>query len=645
MTSLPSATTGRFTLLIAAAVGITIFVYDYLYVNLAAAGSPCVTAEPCLAPYGKAAVLWMIGGPVLLLGLAGAIHLATPMWMIRRGSWEPLDGNVAMLDRLVRESGLTRPPTFLASSRRDVSAGAFGRRNHTFVRLDGGLLMKLDENEAVVRHELAHLANRDVGRHSFTNATWWAFVVVALLPLAAIEQVGVRAVLLAAIVLLIRNAVLRTRELEADATARSAPPATRSRFSWTHPSHARRAAVAADPGLLAVPSAAEAAATGLICVLPVNDVVTLLVQSGWADPLMVRWVASAPFASVGGAVLGITVWRSVLARRAGFRALTGVAAGFAAGVLAAYPLSLPAAQTGPFGALGTPGPAELTVLIVLPVAGAAALVAWAAATAKAWRDSGRRTGAAGWWGALLCGYAATVLVGYWFLLHDLHPMLATLADQARTDYRALASGGLPVGPYAIWLLSGHSLALQLIWTGVLPPLFVAAWLFPLLAGARVRFALFAAAAGGAGFAAALVVWRLNLHTNRPAAVRNGPQFALAFAYLETMLAVAAQALVAAVVAARTRRVAPAVLAAFVTGLLAAGAQLAAIPLGGCIPAMSLRPGPCAWDLDRAYVELVLRWTVLEGGLAAVLLALPGTGLAHLVRRGPSASPIINREYP
>lgn len=655
MSPLPSGTTARFALLIAAAVGVTVFAYDFLYVNLAAAGPPCPTAEPCLAPYGKQAVLWMTAGPILLIALAYAIHLATPAWIIYRGSLQPLDGDAAaaMLDRLVREAGLARPPTFLASNRDVVSGGAFGRRNRAFVRLDAGLLTRLRENEPIVRHELAHLANRDVGKHSFTNAIWWAFVLVALLPLMIVVavvatrdllSVGVRAAVLAVIVLLIRNAVLRVREHEADATARSAPPDTTSRRRGTHPSHARRVAVVADPGLLAVPSVAEAAATGLICVLPVNDVVTLLVQTGWADPLAVRWAASAPFAAVGGAVLGITVWRAVLARRAGFWRLAAVAAGFAVGVLAAYPLSLPAALTGPFGALGTPGPAELAVLVGLPLVGAGALVAWAATTARTWRDSGRRIGVAVRCGAVLCAYATTVLIGSWLLLHDLHPVLSILADRARGDYREVAAGGLPVGPYAIWLVSGHSLALQLIWTSVLPPLFVAAWLFPLLAGARLRSAVVTGVGGGVCFAAALVLWRLDLHASRPASVRGGPQFALAFAYLGTMLAVAAQALVAVVVAARTRRVATAVLAALITGLLAVAAQLTAIPAGGCLPAMSLRPGPCAWDLDLTFVELVLRWTVLEGGLAAVLLALLGVGLARLVHRGTSASPLNTREY-
>jgi len=83
---------------------------------------------------------------------------------------------------------------------------------------------------AIMRHELAHLRNGDIDKTYFSVAIWWAFVITALVPFAAsfvrpfavsfifqdltlYLNIILRVLALTALVLLMRNAVLRAREI------------------------------------------------------------------------------------------------------------------------------------------------------------------------------------------------------------------------------------------------------------------------------------------------------------------------------------------------------------------------------------------------------------------------------------------------
>src|SRR5205823_4879351 len=127
-----------------------------------------------------------------------------------------------------------------------------GRR---YVQLDAALVDTFATDpaafRAVVLHELAHLRNRDVDVTYLTIAIWRSFVALAVLPLvllllhpslfatplrwrlaelspSLLLRAGVAMLVLAGLVYLTRNAVLRTRELYADArTAGFAPTALR----------------------------------------------------------------------------------------------------------------------------------------------------------------------------------------------------------------------------------------------------------------------------------------------------------------------------------------------------------------------------------------------------------------------------------
>jgi Zn-dependent protease with chaperone function len=208
--------------------------------------------------------------------VAGLLFVLHPWWLRRRRRMVPLDvrDNADVfdeLDTLAREAGLARPvraaarpaqaagpasptdmagrdglPQWLLAPYAATHGGqAFGLPGRRQVCLDVGLLVRFDTDRAgfraVVRHELAHLHNRDVGRTYLTIAIWWSFVVTAMVPFVALSvhpgllrdpwdvalptdpvESAYRAVALIALIVvvyLVRNAVLRTREGHADRVA------------------------------------------------------------------------------------------------------------------------------------------------------------------------------------------------------------------------------------------------------------------------------------------------------------------------------------------------------------------------------------------------------------------------------------------
>src|SRR5262249_20877662 len=116
-----------------------------------------------------------------------------------------------------------------------------GRR---YVRLNAGLTACHTTDpalfRAVVLHELAHLRNRDVDQAYLARAIWWSFLALALAPMVLVTvhprllatptrwrlvdfwtkstlRTGLALLVLTALVYLTRTAILRTREVYADA--------------------------------------------------------------------------------------------------------------------------------------------------------------------------------------------------------------------------------------------------------------------------------------------------------------------------------------------------------------------------------------------------------------------------------------------
>jgi Zn-dependent protease with chaperone function len=394
----------------------------------------------------------------LVLGVTCLLaYAAWPRWRILRGGLVPagsLPGVGSRLRELRHRSG-TRA-RFLADLRAPRATGlAFGRAGRRYVLVNRGLIGLRERDpaafDAIVLHELAHVRNRDVDVAYLTVLLWRVFVAVFLLPVlllfddvlsrASSERSGhlgllFQLFLLAVLVLLTHHAVLRERELEADARAAHwiggttalrrifAGPAagpTRAELTeleaWSrprrvahwlaarvlslHPEPDTRAAALDDRRSWLAPGPTQAGVIGLTVGLA--WIPALLVGAGALRRLHalqgpfrhlpdIALPALAPLVALLGLAVGAMVWRAVLCLDAtaglwGRIALAGLALGdgLAAGELLT-------AQYSPLGAgaLGAPyapvlPPAARLAYAGVLVAGGWLTVMWLAAGAAAWR--------------------------------------------------------------------------------------------------------------------------------------------------------------------------------------------------------------------------------------------------------------------
>jgi len=383
--ALPVSTSFRFTLLIAAVAASSFFVYQGIYLatprgpalislmlrcrnqalaphlsGVIATNNALQQAAVCYSGGERAEGLWSLLGVGVLLVVTGAIFLTQPWWYRRRRHLTELTGAGAadLVNRLegVRQRAGTGPVVWLLQPfDARLSAFAFGWPRRRFVAISGGAAVaavrKPAAFDAVIMHELAHIKNRDIDQTYLALAIWRAFVVAALLPLAVLlifsrvlsepQQLIWRVAVTALIVYSLRNAILRSREFDADARARQLDPGTAlgtvlagmpartgrriRHLGWTHPSGQERAAALLDPAPLYRFGFWDGLAVGLVAALGASAAHEILVLLTTA--VGIRYVVTAIiFAAFAGPAVAVAMWRRQLVE-----ADPGVVKGWAAG--------------------------------------------------------------------------------------------------------------------------------------------------------------------------------------------------------------------------------------------------------------------------------------------------------------------------
>jgi Zn-dependent protease with chaperone function len=730
----PSDTTFRFALLVAAVFGATLYVWDWIWivvgsnkVAVARAALDCLdlnqqglsassTFNGCVKGVYRDSTWWMLGGVGLVLLVAAVLLLVWPIVKERRGRYAPIDAEdapevLATLAQLSVEAGLPREPRWVWNPlRRDATGVAFGYPGRYTVGITGGLVIEHTTDpaafRAVVRHELAHIRNRDVGITYATLAFWYAFLLAAVLPFAltllderrVALSVSWRLLALAALVYLTRNAVLRSREIYADVRASVAdgpdgalgrvvaalpaeaegPP---KNLLALHPSPNERVTALRDTQPLFGLGPLAAFAAGLSATINFDSVHRLL---GWwiDDPIDVGMLAALVFAPLVAGVVGYALWRDGFAALAGHASVGSIwplALALTAGLVVGPELSLADAVVPSDRNLlsdllhghGVLWFLALALLVVL-------LLVWISEVASVWlramgaRES-RLPSAAG---MLVAACVLAIILGTYYTLRELSPVLA-YSRGLTAETHAQISEVTSAGPRWLWQLVMDPMTLLLIHQALVPVAVVLLWAFPMAAGlvrhrrtgdapwafldpgGRIEAArpslmwrrpLQIGAAVGAGCLLVFLVQRAAIHSNVRLETRFHDEFLLAFVFWQIVIALAAQGVASAIAAALAHdrvRMPEALCAATIAGSIAALGIVAGPVAGGCVDAVSVRPGPCAWSVSGDFTLDIWRQVVTEGAVVAIAasaLVLVVRGYVER-RRGRPATSVAAFESP
>ncbi|MFI7434924.1 DUF6636 domain-containing protein [Micromonospora haikouensis] len=455
--TLPPATTSLFLLLMTLTLSAAAYTYDAVAGGLTgwessyrrcvvAADTAAATGPPQRVTDGYLACNSAVDVRRAGVGLGAAALVATAMFvgyrrhprrLIRRQGLRPLDPVVypvaaREIARLVDEARLARQPRFVVNPYRTGPGGrAFGCHPHYHVRLNRGLLHDTSDEgllalRAVVRHELAHLRNRDVDRTVLALLSGWAFVLVVAVPLLAfvavrtpalLWPVGWRLGVAVALLWLVRAAVIRAREHHADVRASVAgpdrtdppfhppafperePPAGGplgpARRAWwrllrLHPTNGDRADVVRRPEALLRAGVVEALAAGVTVGVSLPYLSTITTNLLGGDRLHGLLLASALLGALTVTVVGTGLWRQALVSLVtgtplptGVRPGLALAAGIAGGELVAAPLS----DDATWPSILRQFPVQGVLALVLLALGCLLFARWSVASAAAWLPS------------------------------------------------------------------------------------------------------------------------------------------------------------------------------------------------------------------------------------------------------------------
>ena len=335
----------------------------------------------CRSDVTREQVAFAIAGVAFVLAIAWVTYRIRPMWLDRRSHLRRLDAeDGASLNAEVRElanaAGVEPPEVRVDVANPGVQAFAYGAGHDLRIGVTGGLVVQQvidpDVFRAVIRHELGHVSNRDVPWTYYSVSVWWAFVVVALVPVVVtfaisdpryVLLLGWRVAALAALVSIVGASLLRVRESYADARAAAwgsagaldrilgeHPSRGGRRPSWlrVHPSSLTRRTLIADPDGLFRADWLTAITTGLAAGTAFAAVESVLGLVLPAQAAVV--VAAVPVGIMVAVVLVVQAWRVGLREAVrGERHPLAIPMGIGLGVgLAVAPLLTLQAAVGPF---------------------------------------------------------------------------------------------------------------------------------------------------------------------------------------------------------------------------------------------------------------------------------------------------------
>ncbi|WP_127504449.1 M48 family metalloprotease [Actinoplanes solisilvae] len=624
----------------------------------------------------------LTGALVVALG-AALFYRFQPAYKRRRQRLVPLtslgEGIAPVqerIDQLVAEAGLASTPDIVVDPlSRDAGGLAFGRFRRPAIRLDAGLLTRFSSDPAafdtVVRHELAHVRNGDIGITYLTMAVWRSFVLLALVPVLVVElysiwQVarstgeplraigagltgtGWRIAALILVVYLARNTVLQGREIAADVRAGSGDvperpeaggvarivAAIRFRFG-THPSPQLRRRAAQEPTGVVPLTPLEMLLAG--CTITVAcDAVYPILYFLPTSRLVLVYTLSVLFATAFAGLLVVAGWRWIIAadqRRPTPRLLIVPALAATAGLVLGRFVSL--ASYGQTGSFVRFFPTRAGLLLVAELLAVAVLLPlWAAYCLRIRRAA---TGSEPSRGPIALILLSGVLIAYawigtWAIPGWDITRRATVAISAAAGTTAASAQwspfDRPIGVIAmnpIHLFEG-SAAIALV-AALLPWLVPVALAGPGLIGSR---ALRAGVAGGLAAVAADLVLRAGLRLTVSPEVRQETAFVFVVFCIEVCVLLVVQVVVAAVVASRAGpgRVVGGLFAAFVSVLVGVAGMSVWSVLSGCVPGVALRAASCAPGATVGFLFATWRAATVTG----LVLALAGVGLGITAAR-------------
>ncbi|TMR10019.1 hypothetical protein ETD85_60910, partial [Nonomuraea zeae] len=316
------------------------------------AGAHQVLLERCLMPSARRTAGFALGGVALAAAAGLAVLFLAPVVIERRRRLRPLGPMVPQAAErvavLAAEAGLARVPEVFLGPATLRDGYGFGRPGRYRIVLPQAVAVRWRKGELfdpLVRHELAHVAHRDVALAWLARSVGYVLAPLLVLPvvvmlLAADRSLlpgyAWRVLLLAVTALLVSRSLLRSREHDADlraARAGGGPAAFTAilarardqdaspwyrRLPAYHPSPARRRAVLERPELAVDVTFLDGFSAAFLAALTVPLVVGgltgVLTTTGRTD--LAFLVPAVLTGLLLGGSAGLGLWRAALVRRA-----------------------------------------------------------------------------------------------------------------------------------------------------------------------------------------------------------------------------------------------------------------------------------------------------------------------------------------